>query len=552
VALDTSSLDSASDRSSSFTSAYLTSGAAVFADYTLWTPVTDGAFQITIDGVALDVTGIDFSGVTNMGGVASIIQAALRAESGGSETCTWTGTLLVIASVLTTSVSEVTVTTAGTAGTDISGAGLNSYMDCDTGNGVETLATFDVSNDAGKLVALASDGYLDNSLLSLNAPIHYTFDTESAPFGDSTSQFDITNTAGDTYRYTYDGTGTDPGITSITFPVGGYVYAGGSNFNAANQVFGIITASATNYFEIENTSGVVESNKTLGTGLLTITENVFIKNLGDSTSQFDITNTAGDTYRYTWDGNGTDPAINSDTLKVGAVLLINGEDFAGGNKGAFKVTTVGTDYFEVTNTGGVVESNKLIGTGEIKKLLSHVVVKGVGGGGASYECGSDNDASGGGGGAGYCESIISADDLGEHEYMVIGDGGIGDDGTAGLPTNGVNTIFGSHFIAEGGLIGTSDSVGGKGGDGTGAEINITGSDGFNIENSYSGSESIEYPGMGGASQLSGSVRGNLTQSTGVTGYDYGGGASGARSNNGGSSQNGADGGPGVVFVTEFY
>ena len=88
--------------------------------------------------------------------------------------------------------------------------------------------------------------------------------------------------------------------------------------------------------------------------------------------------------------------------------------------------------------------------------------------------------------------------------------------------------------------------------GTGAEINITGSDGFNIENSYSGSESIEYPGMGGASQLSGSVRGNLTQSTGVTGYDYGGGASGARSNNGGSSQNGADGGPGVVFVTEFY
>lgn len=86
--------------------------------------------------------------------------------------------------------------------------------------------------------------------------------------GSSTTQFDITNPAGSTYRYTFDGTGTDPGISAATFPIGSYVLIGAQNFSAANNGFFIVTGVGTNYFEVTNASGVVESNKTIGSGYI--------------------------------------------------------------------------------------------------------------------------------------------------------------------------------------------------------------------------------------------------------------------------------------------
>lgn len=95
------------------------------------------------------------------------------------------------------------------------------------------------------------------------------FDASSlATIGGSSTQFDITNTAGNTYRYTFDGTGTDPVITSTSVPVGTYVYIGAQNFSAANNGLFVVTASAANYFEVTNASGVAESNKTIGTGFI--------------------------------------------------------------------------------------------------------------------------------------------------------------------------------------------------------------------------------------------------------------------------------------------
>lgn len=84
--------------------------------------------------------------------------------------------------------------------------------------------------------------------------------------GATTTQFDITNPSGTTFRYTYDGTGTDPNISSTTFPVGMYVLIASVNFNAANNGIFRVTGSGTNYFEVTNASGVVESNKTIGAG----------------------------------------------------------------------------------------------------------------------------------------------------------------------------------------------------------------------------------------------------------------------------------------------
>lgn len=84
--------------------------------------------------------------------------------------------------------------------------------------------------------------------------------------GDSTTQFDITNPSGTTYRYTWDTTGTDPLITKYSVPVGSRVYIAAQNFTAANNGLYTVTASDTNYFEVTNAAGVAENDKTIGTG----------------------------------------------------------------------------------------------------------------------------------------------------------------------------------------------------------------------------------------------------------------------------------------------
>ena len=90
--------------------------------------------------------------------------------------------------------------------------------------------------------------------------------TSTSVVGDSTTQFDITNPAGTTFRYTFDGTGTDPVISATTAPVGSYVYLNAQNFSGANNGVYVVTGSGTNYFEVTNASGIAENNVTIGTG----------------------------------------------------------------------------------------------------------------------------------------------------------------------------------------------------------------------------------------------------------------------------------------------
>ena len=87
--------------------------------------------------------------------------------------------------------------------------------------------------------------------------------------------------------------------------------------------------------------------------------------VGGATTQFDVTNTAGSTYRYTYDTTGTNPEITAATFPVGALVTIDNTNLASGNEGDFTVTGSGANYFEVTNASGVVESNKTISTGYI-------------------------------------------------------------------------------------------------------------------------------------------------------------------------------------------
>jgi hypothetical protein len=85
--------------------------------------------------------------------------------------------------------------------------------------------------------------------------------------------------------------------------------------------------------------------------------------IGDSTSQFDITNPSGTTFRYTYDGNGTDPEITTATVPTGAAVLISaGSNFNTGNEGSFTVTGSGANYFEITNASGIAENDKTVGS----------------------------------------------------------------------------------------------------------------------------------------------------------------------------------------------
>lgn len=64
------------------------------ATATGWTPITSGGFAVRIKGLDTSITGLDFSGVTNLNGVASIISTAL-ATHGAS--CRFDGERFILA-----------------------------------------------------------------------------------------------------------------------------------------------------------------------------------------------------------------------------------------------------------------------------------------------------------------------------------------------------------------------------------------------------------------------------------------------------------------------
>ncbi|WP_186163582.1 DUF3383 family protein [Burkholderia gladioli] len=59
-----------------------------------WQAITNGAFNITIDGTARNVTALNFSAASNLNGVASIVQAALASYA----TVVWTGSQFLVTS----------------------------------------------------------------------------------------------------------------------------------------------------------------------------------------------------------------------------------------------------------------------------------------------------------------------------------------------------------------------------------------------------------------------------------------------------------------------
>lgn len=84
--------------------------------------VTSGSMALTIDGTAFAVSGLNLSSATNLNGVASLLQAAIRA-AGGAATAnvrvTWDGTRFTVTSGTAGPASSISFATATGAGTDL-------------------------------------------------------------------------------------------------------------------------------------------------------------------------------------------------------------------------------------------------------------------------------------------------------------------------------------------------------------------------------------------------------------------------------------------------
>lgn len=87
-----------------------------------FTVVTTGSMALSIDGIARTLSGLNFSGVTNLNGVASIIQAALVTAGATGATVVWDGVYyrFVVTSGTTGATSTLSYATPTGSGTDIS------------------------------------------------------------------------------------------------------------------------------------------------------------------------------------------------------------------------------------------------------------------------------------------------------------------------------------------------------------------------------------------------------------------------------------------------
>lgn len=320
--------------------------------------------------------------------------------------------------------------------------------------------------------------------------------------------------------------------------------------------------------------------KTNGSGVL---DNTFISNtpvvrtyatqdIGASNTRFDITNPSGTTFRYTYDGTGTDPGIDSTTVPAGSTVMLWGTGMATGNEGVFTVTNSGTNFFEVTNASGVAETNKTLGSNGVLQVapvatwskptgIKRVIVEVVGGGGGADSASTSSTgvtaygASGGGGG--YSRKTIEAASLGATETVTVGIGGVGAYPAGALAaTDGGTTSFGSYISATGGGAPASD-YGGVGGIGSNGDFNINGGGGSS--NGAGLSSSTAPGGVGGSSFYGGGANAPSSPTSagsrdGIQGGQYGGGGSGGIARSSGSSSTAA-GGPGyggIVIVTEQF
>lgn len=195
--------------------------------------------------------------------------------------------------------------------------------------------------------------------------------------------------------------------------------------------------------------------------------------------------------------------------------------------------------------------------------LDYIEVEVVGGGGGGGGCATTGSggraAAGGGGGGEYRYGRIDAADLGATETVTVGATGAA--GAAGNNdgSNGGDSSFGAHIIADHGNGGTGSdtsanyqrNLGGEGGTGgTGGDFDIQGDTG-GAGMCLQGAGTITSEGTGGGSAMGGSRAGGSEGEGGLVGRRWGGGGTGAFASENTTEAAGGAGNSGIVIVKEY-
>jgi len=260
----------------------------------------------------------------------------------------------------------------------------------------------------GKVLTADAASPLGVKWASVLAPVIKLY---TASFGLSTTRYDITNPTGTTFRYTYDGTGANPGITSTTVPNGTVLVIAGQNFNAGNNGTFTVTGSGNNYFEVTNASGVAENDKTLGTGTIKVN---YTKPANLLYAVIECVGAGG------MGGDGSD--VNGGRTLFGSVITCNGGTAGGGTEGGAGGTATGGDINIEGMRGQSVNMDSNGGTVNCYPARGGASALGSIGKGGDWTP-TGNNAGAGGGGGGYAKKIIANADLGATEAMLIGCGG---------------------------------------------------------------------------------------------------------------------------------
>lgn len=128
---------------------------------------------------------------------------------------------------------------------------INCHDNTLKGCGIDLVQGLDESNVHHNNVTGAQD-----------ASVGINYQNSSSDLGDATTQYDVTNPSGDIVRYTYDGTGADPGITATNPPPGARIFTSGGTLSAANSGYFDVHVSGADYIEVVNPTNTPEVNKT--------------------------------------------------------------------------------------------------------------------------------------------------------------------------------------------------------------------------------------------------------------------------------------------------
>jgi hypothetical protein len=101
-------------------------GLAGAQTYTSYTGITAGSFTLTMGASTYTLTGLNFSAATSLANVASVVQTAIRAQTGGGTnwtgaTVTWDATRQAFELVGGTTGTAAISVVAGTGGSDVAG-----------------------------------------------------------------------------------------------------------------------------------------------------------------------------------------------------------------------------------------------------------------------------------------------------------------------------------------------------------------------------------------------------------------------------------------------